>query len=249
MVAAVTTQSLVYVAFNPSSLGIYAPVAGQQGLSVPSSALEVLGKASAVCALNGPFFDTANGDTASYEASTVDTLLTRHFDEGVNYGGVHATEGATISVVGERAVILPGASVADGANVAIQGWPRLLANAQVQSLTNTDSSMRSALAISWNGQLLFVVSNSSMTLTEFARAIANELGATDAINMDGGGSSALVLSGIQYGAATNRKVASWLVVRSPFWSVVTILAMGIGVAGLVWGIKEHNAEHRRRRYK
>jgi exopolysaccharide biosynthesis protein len=232
---------------DPSQLGVFAPVSsGLQGISVPVAASDVIGASGALAAINGPYFDTASNDTANYNDTPYDTLLTRHYDPstGVNATGTHPSDGSTISVVNGRAVITPGSSIPDGATVAIQGWPTLLANAQTQALTNLDAALRSALAILWNGQLAFVISNSAMTLSDFARAIANELGATDAINLDGGGSTALVFPEVKYGSGANRRVASWLIMRpaSNLGSILPVLSVvALAVGGwLLWKNSERS---------
>lgn len=226
-----TSGPLKYFTFAPSQLAVVAPSAtGDPEKTVPISPTDILASSGGIAALNGPFFDTAAGDSYSYATTPYEVLLARHFDpkQNVNASGTHPNTGSTISVVGNRASMLPGDVVAQGADVAIQGWPTLVQGGVPLTIGDTASASRAALAIMQDGQLA-LVSSASLTLTQFARAL-QAIGATDAINMDGGGSTALVTPGAAVGS---RRVASWLVVM-PATGMLFSLGILFVVGGLLW---------------
>lgn len=132
-------------------------------------------------------------------------------------------DGYVISVHGTAADAFEGAQVGDRAvvkedlgakwNQAAQimgAGPRLVANGQVNVTAGEEEfpsdirygcAPRSAVAVLKNGNYLFGVvdgrqaSSHGLTLTDWAKLLV-KMGARDAINLDGGGSSALVVGGV-----------------------------------------------------
>jgi Phosphodiester glycosidase len=230
------TQSgpLKLFTFAPSQLRIVAqPYAGNADprKTTPLAPADVLGLSGALAALNGPFFDTANGDSADYSTTPYELLLTRHLDtsSGIDVSGSHPGDGATISVVNGTASILSGNQAAPGASVAIQGWPTLVRDGSAVASNDGQLARRAALAIMPDGQLA-LVSSQPLTLAGFAQALS-DAGAVSAVNMDGGGSTSLVTPGA---VAGSRRVASWLAVM-PESSGIWFAALGVAaVAGILW---------------
>ncbi len=225
----ISSGPLTYYVFDPSQLRIgVIPYGTNQ--SVPVAPADVLSTfQGSLAAVNGPFFDTANGDSEDYATTPYETILTRHFDAGygVDFAGSHPNDGATISVVGGQAQMLPGSTVAVGANAAVQGWPTLVSGGSNVASNDASSDRRAALAILSNG-VLAIVASTSLTLRDFADALLG-IGATDAINLDGGGSTALVP-----GSTGTRRVASWLVVMPPKTSGFGFVLLGAALISAWW---------------
>ncbi len=88
---------------------------------------------------------------------------------------------------------------------ALGGWPILLHNGQLQTIAPDEyltKPRHSRSAIGWNERYIYVVaidrsddeSSAGMNMAELA-AFMQELGCTEAMNMDGGGSTALAIRG------------------------------------------------------
>lgn len=85
-----------------------------------------------------------------------------------------------------------------GVSAAISNFPPLLVfNGQVQSIANQSTAQTSRnykTALGVNQQDIFLVATSGTSLNELAQ-VMKSLGATHALNLDGGGSQALYISG------------------------------------------------------
>lgn len=152
-------------------------------------------------------------------------------------------DGCVISVHGTAADAFKGAQVGDRAvvqedlgavwnqaNQIMGAGPRLVANGQVNVTAGEEEfpgdirygcAPRSAVAVLKNGNYLFGVvdgrqaSSHGLTLTDWAKLLV-KMGARDAINLDGGGSSDLVVGGVVQNSPSDgseRYVGSALIIQ------------------------------------
>ena len=129
---------------------------------------------------------------------------------GVWEGTKDTTRAGVVAVGDGRAVVYPQKDVLKKPekwmDAAVSGWPMLVQNCKpltASRLPGSDAFTRSphprtAVGVSNNGRMLyFVVADGrregvpGMTLARLARFMADELGVCAAMNLDGGGSSAL----------------------------------------------------------
>lgn len=97
------------------------------------------------------------------------------------------------SVRGNRAKVSPYRAYRYRRNIqfAVQAGPRLLVNGRIPKL-KAGMAERTALGINRQGELLLVVTeNNAMSTTKLAGLMRERLNATNALNLDGGGSTSL----------------------------------------------------------
>lgn len=230
--------ALSILRFVPRRLDVFAPSIGG-GRTKPTTADEALAS-GAVAVLDGPMFSRCDSglsgtDAQRYAASQcsrVDYLLIGT-DAAVN--STYPSQGATFSVVGDEVVVREGASPVTGARAVVQGYPHIVSDSETLSnpARDTDRTWRAALALMNDGTLAFTIQQSSMH--DFARALV-AAGALEAVYTDGGGSGRLATSdGQVVGASENRRVGSWLVVRSESSSSGLAAATGVALLlGAAW---------------
>lgn len=177
------------------------------GVAVPHSRMATSGIAQqegALAAVNGTFFNMSEGYNVHYVM--VDDSLIAVTDE--EEFGIRAT--GVFTATGEAVDILPwgperedaGAVVAEDAIVSGPLMTDDGTDIQLDSIRfNTVRHPRSFVGITADGHVLFVVVDGrqpgyaeGMSLYEL-RELARSLGCTDALNLDGGGSSTLYLQG------------------------------------------------------
>lgn len=115
---------------------------------------------------------------------------------GVNHSSTIVDEGATIAVVGGRAVGAYGGRVPAGASVALQGWPSLVINGRPvyhPTAANNERVWRSGLGSLADGRVLYVALVGSLAMLSDRMA---ELGAVVAGYLDGGHSQGAELRGV-----------------------------------------------------
>jgi exopolysaccharide biosynthesis protein len=158
-------------------------------------------KNKALAAINGDYFDdrfNPVGTTVGPCGAWDNVLHTKR--EGLITVG---DENATIT---KQSDVDPDAPPPDGAATAVSGWPALIVNCQplaAQKLPGSDSFTRSphprtAVGLSRDGKTMyFVVADGrragvpGLTLSQLASFMSDELDACSAMNLDGGGSSAM----------------------------------------------------------
>ncbi len=209
----VQTNGLTAYVFPASQLGVFArPVDATKATPIAPS--EILSMTSALAALNGVAYDTCGSEPEATAVCEIPVFAVFDAARGVSFAGSRPDTSVTFSVVNGQVQITQGSTVAVGASVAVQGWFTLISNGQVVApnggnLVNTD--WRAALVVLDTATMAIVIAR--MDMVGFANAIATYLGATDAIAMDGGGSTALVVPQNTYGAGVNRRIPTWIVVN------------------------------------
>lgn len=193
-----TIRNLAELAFRPSQLAIarYSTrVAAEQVMADYPDAIAVTA---------GPMFKGG--------ANTRFRLLDK--GAGLDEASDEPRNGATISVVDDRATMAMHDAISPGATVAVQGYPTLvIAGTNVasgQSLTSV-----SGLGILRDGRLL-VLLGSAGTLHDLAEAFLAR-GATNAVYLDAGSSAALLSRSQGYLGvhAAHVRIPTWLVVLKP----------------------------------
>lgn len=221
-------------AFDASRLGVWSAPLDASSAS-PYGPADALTLSGADVVLDGPMFSICGGD--SYADATCASVRFEQYDagRGSSFAGSSGGQGLTIAVVDGQAVVSDGASIPQGASVAVQLYPPLVrAGSVVASNTgsNADAEQRAALCVLSDGRVAFAVG--AMDMVSFAAILASA-GATDAGYTDGGGSAALWLSdGTHYGASEQRRVATWLV-AGPASGLSALVPSSIGAVALVGG--------------
>jgi exopolysaccharide biosynthesis protein len=186
------------------------------GVAAPGSRMatsEIAREEGVMAAVNGTFFNMTEGYNVHYVR--VDDSLIAVTDEGEF--GIRAT--GVFTATGEAADILPwGPEREDegavSAEDAIVSGPLLLDDGRIIPLDsinfNRNRHPRTMVGITGNGHVLLVVVDGrqpgyaeGMSLYEL-RALAHSLGCTDALNLDGGGSTTLVIAGEGSNGVVNR---------------------------------------------
>ncbi|WP_052130262.1 phosphodiester glycosidase family protein [Ureibacillus sinduriensis] len=173
---------------------------------------------NAKAAINANFFDayTNNSYRTVYNGLIMNGKKVQEFDP--KFSSFYSTKDGDIG-------ILPGAKVKELYNKgivqeAIQIGPRLITNGQVslnplsEGFTShkilSSPGARSAIGILKNRQLIFVTTSGATV--EHLASIMKQLGAIDAINLDGGASSGLYANG-KYLTTPGRNIAVALIVK------------------------------------
>lgn len=216
------------VTFDASRLGVWSdPI--DAGSAVPHTPGEALSLSGADAVLDGPMF--ANCSSSTYAGSSCAVVRFEQYDagRGTSFTGSSSGDGLTIALVDGRAVASDGASIPEGASVAIQCYPALVRNGQVVASngpgTNGNAEQRAAVCIMSDGRV--ALATGAMDMVSFATVLA-AVGAVDAGYTDGGGSTALWLSdGQRFGASEQRKVATW-VVAGPASDLASLVPSGVG---------------------
>jgi len=186
------------------------------GVAVPDSRMatsDIARKEGVLAAVNGTFFNMKEGYNVHYVR--VDDSIIAVTDEGEF--GIRAT--GVFTATGEAVDILPwgperedaGAVVAED---AIVSGPLLIDDGVDMPLDsinfNTNRHPRTMVGITADGHMLLLVVDGrqpgyadGMSLFEL-RALAHSLGCTDALNLDGGGSTTLVVAGEGSNGVVNR---------------------------------------------
>lgn len=167
----------------------------------------------AIAAVNATFFNMKEGYNVHYvkvDDSIVATTDEKEF--GIRATGLFTAEGeaADISQWGPEREDAGDISAED----AIVSGPLLIddtVDMPLDSISfNTNRHPRTMVGITGNGRLLFVVVDGrqpgyadGMSLFEL-RALAHSLGCTDALNLDGGGSTTMVVAGEGSNGVVNR---------------------------------------------
>ncbi|MDF1558872.1 MAG: phosphodiester glycosidase family protein [Bacteroidales bacterium] len=186
------------------------------GVAVPDSRMAtsaIARQEGVLAAINGTFFNMREGYNVHYVR--VDDSLIAVTDEGEF--GIRAT--GVFTATGEIADILPWGPEREDAGAisakdAIVSGPLLIDDSFDMPLDsinfNTVRHPRTMVGITGSGHLLFVVVDGrqpgyadGMSLFEL-RALARSLGCSDALNLDGGGSTTLVVAGEGSNGVVNR---------------------------------------------
>lgn len=186
------------------------------GVAAPGSRMatsEIAREEGVLAAVNGTFFNMTEGYNVHYVR--VDDSLIAVTDKGEF--GIRAT--GVFTATGEAADILPWGPEredegAGSAEDAIVSGPLLLDDGRVIPLDsinfNRNRHPRTMVGITGNGHVMLVVVDGrqpgyaeGMSLFEL-RALAHSLGCTDALNLDGGGSTTLVIAGEGSNGVVNR---------------------------------------------
>lgn len=205
----------------------------------PCTASEALAAVpSAFVVLDGVMFSNCDPAARGYGDSRCGdpTYLLLDRSTGLHEPSERADVGMTISIVGCRAVAKPGAAVATGASVAVQGYPTLVRDGVARRFSD-DASMRTTwragFGITRSGHVVLAIAY--MQLGEFAEW-ARSIGATDFVYSDGGGSGRMQWrDGRWVGSTEDRRVPSFLVwgVTSPdratFALAAALAALGIAI--------------------
>lgn len=159
---------------------------GERGMTVSAFAK----KTKAVVAVNGDYFDEQFWPIGKSGGAC-----------GVWWQGKRVSRRQGLVVVGAgRAEIQQNTQSGRAwARGAVSGWPLLVEGcAAIRKLPGSDfftnaKHPRTAVGLSRDGRTMYfvVAVGEGMTLPELARVLANELGACRAMNLDGGGSSAI----------------------------------------------------------
>ncbi len=235
---------LVLVLFPPSWLGVELDdTDGDTSTGErPETLRQVLARLpDVVAAIDGPMFEVADGKP--YTTSGHARLLYRYLDRrrGVDVPSRYLDRGATLAVIGGRAVWTRGGRETSGAEFAVQGFPELLfegANV-ANAARDTDVTGRAALVLAADGRVGFAVARASMYgFAELLRTVGSA-SVRHAVYLDGGGSTALALRGEEGELVTGvgldaRRVPAY-VLATPPGSVLgaLVLAALLGVAA--WG--------------
>ena len=224
--------------FPASDLGLY--LDGQGGSNAtPHSPDDALERSGAMAALDGPMFTACDGSEppregyARYQCGTVHY---RHLDRaaGIDTPSLHPSRGLTISVAGGQASAALGDQPAPSADVAVQLYPALVYQGEVQRTVATVYNHVAALAVMRDGRLAMAVGR-SMSMPTLAQRLI-EAGALYAGYTDGGGSAALITPTQYAGSGEHRRVVTWLVVRPVSTSTPAGTAMaGVGLLAAVVG--------------
>ncbi len=201
----------IYVVEIDTAGGAFEFGVAAAGPPLVTSAFAVQEKA--MVAVNATFFNMKEGYNVHYvkvDDSIVATTDEKEF--GIRATGLFTAEGeeADISLWGPEREDAGIVSAED----AIVSGPLLIddrVNLPLDSINfNTNRHPRTMVGITGNGRLLFVVVDGrqpgyadGMSLFEL-RALAHSLGCTDALNLDGGGSTTLVIAGEGSNGVVNR---------------------------------------------
>ncbi len=186
------------------------------GVAVPDSRMatsEIARQEGVLAAVNGTFFNMKEGYNVHYVR--VDDSIVAVTDEGEF--GIRAT--GIFTATGETADILPWGPEREDAGVvsaedAIVSGPLLIDDGEDMPLDsinfNANRHPRTMVGITAGEHMLLVVVDGrqpgyadGMSLFEL-RALAHSLGCTDALNLDGGGSTTLVVAGEGSDGVVNR---------------------------------------------
>jgi exopolysaccharide biosynthesis protein len=171
----------------------------ERGMSVGAFAK----KTKAIIAVNGDYFDEKHWPIGKSGGVC-----------GVWWSGKRTSrKQGLVSVGAGRAEIQRNTQTARGwARGAVSGWPLLVENcAPIQALPGSDFFTRArlprtAVGLSRDGRTMYLVvaGGEGMTLPELATFLVKQLGACRAMNLDGGGSSAMWVRG---SIVTGREIA------------------------------------------
>jgi uncharacterized protein YigE (DUF2233 family) len=149
---------------------------------------------NALATINGGFFDAQNRTTSLLISDGVASG-----DSYVGRGGIFAVDAngaVTLRYLAEQPY-----DPAEPWLHALEGWPMLVRPGGVLAYTFEDNerARRSALAIDRDGKVLLIaVATPTLTLRELAEWLAtSDLAIDAALNLDGGSSTGLLLSGAQ----------------------------------------------------
>ena len=156
----------------------------------------------AIAAINGTFFDMKNGGSVMLIKQTGEIInASREFSERSN--GAFTIDGTQVEIVAANSNEADWADNLKAPNVMVSG-PVLLVDGKAVELSkasfNTLSHPRSAIAITADNKILLVAidgrseSGSGMSLISLT-TLLETLGARDAMNLDGGGSTTLYVKG------------------------------------------------------
>lgn len=96
---------------------------------------------------------------------------------------------------GKPSIIAHTAQVPAGAEYAVQCWPRLVIAGKIPKFKQRPAALRSAVGIDAAGRVLFAATTGSLTFEEWAAFLRDDLGCTEALNLDGGPSTQLAVRG------------------------------------------------------
>lgn len=225
--------------FSPAALGI-----ARFTTKVPVSQVMAMDP-SIIMAGAAPMY--ANTASRSCGGGIVPCTLLYDAARGVNFPSKFVSSGATFSVVNGRVIVKPGAVIAPGATVAVQGYPTIAWNGAAAGPSTGESSV-AGLGLLRNGNLLYMVAAAGSP-----RALGAEFvrrGAIAAVYMDAGASASLFLreggwQGVHAGGATGPKIPGWIIATggaaepslfdangNVFGSLSTATKIGIILVGL-----------------
>lgn len=151
-----------------------------------------------VAAVDGPMFGVADG--VGYERSQSSRLDYRYLDRrhGVDVATRYPERGCTFSVAADGALsVMDGAREVEGARFALQGYPEILRGRvnEGSRTHDTNADKRAALCKLADGRAAFAISRSGIRAMGDVLLGLTEVVVTDAVYLDGGGSTALALRG------------------------------------------------------
>lgn len=155
---------------------------------------------SALVAINGDYFDEWLSPVGP----------TRGFcgDWQVRAPPVSRRQPVFVAGAGRASILDAEDAIPDWANAAVSGWPRVVTGCKAQSATELPGSdsftraphPRTAVGLSRDGRTVFLVvadlvrdGRFGVTLEQLGIFMREELGACEALNLDGGGSSAMAV--------------------------------------------------------
>ncbi len=193
--------------FSPKDFALRVVTSAQTGTQV-ADAETFRSAASALVATNGGFFDAANVPLGLLVSEGREVSPLRKVDHGV------------FALVGGAASVRHASQwqAKAPAEFAVECGPRLLVDGAVPHFRSAEPARRTAIAIDGRGRVLLVVAIAAVSLDTLAKWIAapvgqGGLGATQALNLDGGKSTMLA-------------------VRTPKaqWAVSSPVAVPVGIA-------------------
>ncbi len=159
-------------------------------------------QADALAAINGTFFDMKNGGSRMLVKSE-GKVVNPTQEHSERNGGAITIDGSTVKIVAGDPVNPKWDAELTAPEVMVSG-PLLITNNQLAPLSqrtfNTATHPRSAVGLTADNRLLFVTvdgrQETAVGVSLFAlTTLMQTLGATDALNLDGGGSTTLYVKG------------------------------------------------------
>jgi exopolysaccharide biosynthesis protein len=169
------------------------PIVAREGSEIGAAFSSVIEKQRPYAAINGTYYDI---DMRPLGDILVDGKLA---NRGIYRNGVGVSSSGRILFLHKKHGRLNWSGCRNG----IAAGPRLIHNGQIaldpvadgfSKKSLTKQALRSGIGKTKDGKLLLAASKDELTLGEFARAM-RELGAVEAMNLDGGGASGLYCDG------------------------------------------------------
>lgn len=230
-----SSRGLTLVSFPASHLAVLRT-------TPPTTAAQALAMApDAEAVLDGPMASWCPNVVHDYSTYTCGDPYYLLIDRltGVVDPGLCSTCGLTFALKGGEVSAARGEHYPAGADLVVQTYPSLVEDGRAMQVQEGGIKWRAAMGILSSGRMFFAVGEPG-TMPDFAAALVRA-GAQWAGYTDGGGSARLATRTRWWGSSENRRLASWIVVRSTPRpgsedSVGTVgIALGaVAVAVLAW---------------